>query len=155
MGAMTSLWPMAKHPETFAAGLIIAGQQRPADVAALAAQNVLIITGAEDNKATPWSEKCVPVWEKAGARITRPTERLGQALNFPVDRQEKLADQTARLARLARPISPASTSTLSSPERAILELLDGIPQREGFEQADRLVGALTNLSPRNCKTAPA
>ena len=28
MGAMTSLWLMAKHPQTFAAGLIMAGQQR-------------------------------------------------------------------------------------------------------------------------------
>ncbi|WP_241963443.1 prolyl oligopeptidase family serine peptidase [Paracoccus suum] len=46
MGAMTSLWLMAKHPETFAGGLIIAGQQRLADVETLATQNVLIITGS-------------------------------------------------------------------------------------------------------------
>jgi predicted peptidase len=93
MGAMTSLWIMAKHPKTFAAGLIIAGQQRPGDVVDLAKQNVLIITGTEDNKATPWNEKCVPVWQHAGAKVTRPEERLDPALIFPVDNQKKLTDQ--------------------------------------------------------------
>ena len=93
MGAMTSLWMMAKHPKTFAAGLIIAGQQRPSDVVDLAKQNVLIITGTEDGKATPWNEKCVPVWEHAGAKVTRPEERLDPALIFPVDDQKKLSAQ--------------------------------------------------------------
>jgi predicted peptidase len=93
MGAMSSLWIMAKHPETFAAGLIIAGQQRPGDVVDLAKQNVLIITGTEDGKATPWNEKCVPVWEHAGAKVTRPEERLDPALIFPVDDQTKLSEQ--------------------------------------------------------------
>jgi predicted peptidase len=93
MGAMTSLWMMAKHPKTFAAGLIIAGQQRPSDVVDLAKQHVLIITGTDDVKATPWNEKCVPVWEHAGAKVTRPKERLDPALIFPVDNQKKLTDQ--------------------------------------------------------------
>jgi predicted peptidase len=93
MGAMTSLWMMAKHPKTFAAGLIIAGQQRPSDVVDLAKQKVLIITGTEDTKATPWNEKCVPVWEHAGGKVTRPDERLDASLIFPVDDQEKLTDQ--------------------------------------------------------------
>jgi predicted peptidase len=93
MGAMTSLWLMAKHPTTFAAGLIIAGQQRPADVVGLAGQQVLIITGSEDDKATPWNEKCVPVWEQAGARVTRPEERLDPELIFPVGDQRRLSDQ--------------------------------------------------------------
>lgn len=93
MGAMTSLWLMAKHPDTFAAGLIIAGQQRPSDVVTLAKQNVLIITGSDDDKATPWNEKCVPVWEQAGAKVTRPKERLDPASIFPVDKQQKLTGQ--------------------------------------------------------------
>jgi predicted peptidase len=93
MGAMTSLWLMAKHPETFAAGLIIAGQQRPADVVALAKQNVLIVTGTDDNKATPWNEKCVPVWRQAGGKVTRPAERLDPALIFPIGDQRKLTEQ--------------------------------------------------------------
>jgi predicted peptidase len=93
MGAMTSLWMMAKHPKTFAAGLIIAGQQRPSDMVDLAKQNVLIITGTEDGKATPWNEKCVPIWEHAGAKVTRPDARLDPALIFPVDNQKQLTDQ--------------------------------------------------------------
>jgi len=93
MGAMTSLWLMAKHPKTFAAGLIIAGQQRPSDVVDLAKQNVLIITGSHDNKATPWNEKCVPIWEHAGAKVTRPKELLDPELIFPLDNQQKLNDQ--------------------------------------------------------------
>ncbi len=38
--------------------------------------------------------------------------------------------------------------TLSSPERAILELLDEIPQRETFHQTDMLIEGLRILSPR-------
>ena len=93
MGAMSSLWMMAKHPHTFAGGLIIAGQQRPADVVDLAKQNVLIITGELDTKATPWNEKCVPVWEHAGGKVTRPAELLDASLIFPVNDQKKLNDQ--------------------------------------------------------------
>jgi len=93
MGAMTSLWMMAKHPKTFAAGLIIDGQQRPSDVVDLAKQHVLIFTGADDGKATPWNEECVPVWERAGAKVTRPKEHLDPALIFPVDNQQKLTEQ--------------------------------------------------------------
>lgn len=93
MGAMTSLWLMAKHPDTFAAGLIIAGQQRPADVMPLTQQNLLIITGSEDEKSTSWNERCVPGWRAAGGKVTRPGERLDPALIFPVERQQKLDDQ--------------------------------------------------------------
>lgn len=93
MGAMTSLWLMAKHSETFAAGLIIAGQQRPKDVVTLAKQKLLIITGSEDNKATPWNEKCIPVWQQAGGKITRPDEQLDPALIFPVENQHRLSER--------------------------------------------------------------
>lgn len=93
MGAMTSLWLMARHPETFAAGLIIAGQQRPKDVVTLAKQKLLIITGSEDNKATPWNEKCVPVWQQAGGKVTRPDDMLDPALIFPVGDKKKLSGQ--------------------------------------------------------------
>jgi hypothetical protein len=37
---------------------------------------------------------------------------------------------------------------MSAPERAILELLDEVPQRETFHQADMLMEGLRNLSPR-------
>jgi len=38
--------------------------------------------------------------------------------------------------------------TLSSPERAILELLDELPDHESFHQVDMLMEGLTNLRPR-------
>lgn len=38
--------------------------------------------------------------------------------------------------------------TLSTPERAYLELLDELPSRESFHQADKLMEGLPNLSPR-------
>jgi hypothetical protein len=38
--------------------------------------------------------------------------------------------------------------TLSSPERAFLELLDELPRHESFHQADVLMDGLANLSPR-------
>ncbi len=41
---------------------------------------------------------------------------------------------------------------LSSPERAILELLDELPQSETFHQADVLMEGLRNLSPRRLQT---
>jgi hypothetical protein len=42
--------------------------------------------------------------------------------------------------------------TMSSPERAVLELLDEVPERETFHQADMLVEGLRNLSPRKLQT---
>jgi len=38
--------------------------------------------------------------------------------------------------------------TLSTPERAVLELLDELPNRESFDQVDALMGSLGTLSPR-------
>lgn len=38
--------------------------------------------------------------------------------------------------------------TLSTPERAILELLDELPDHESFHQVDKLTEGLSNLSPR-------
>jgi hypothetical protein len=42
--------------------------------------------------------------------------------------------------------------TLSTPERAILELLDAIPQHETFHQVNALMEGLSNLSPRRLNT---
>lgn len=41
---------------------------------------------------------------------------------------------------------------LSTPERAILELLDELPTRESFHQADKLMEGLSSLSPRKLQT---
>jgi hypothetical protein len=40
------------------------------------------------------------------------------------------------------------TLILSTPERALLELLDELPKRETFHQVDMLMQGMTNLSPR-------
>lgn len=42
--------------------------------------------------------------------------------------------------------------TLSTPERAALELLDELPGRESFHQVDMLFGGLPNLSPRRLQS---
>lgn len=93
MGAMTSLWLMSKHPQTYTAGLIIAGQQRPSDLVDLATQKVLIITGEKDHKSTLWNEKCVPVWREAGSIVVRPSELFDASLIFPLDEQDELSSQ--------------------------------------------------------------
>ena len=41
--------------------------------------------------------------------------------------------------------------TLATPERAILQLLDELPQRESFHQVDMLFSGLTSLSPERLK----
>jgi hypothetical protein len=42
--------------------------------------------------------------------------------------------------------------TMSTPERSILELLDEVPKRETFHQADVLMEGLRTLSPRRLQT---
>jgi hypothetical protein len=50
------------------------------------------------------------------------------------------------------PLSPTSWPiTCSTPERAILELLDELPERESFEQVDKIFQSLSNLNPRACQ----
>lgn len=44
------------------------------------------------------------------------------------------------------------TLVVSTPERAILELLDEVPKRETFHQADVLMEGLRNLSPRRLQS---
>lgn len=41
---------------------------------------------------------------------------------------------------------------ISSPERALLELLDELPDHESFEHVDKLVESLSTLSPRRMQT---
>ena len=40
---------------------------------------------------------------------------------------------------------------LSAPERAVLELLDELPDKESFHQADMLMEGLSTLSPAGCR----
>jgi hypothetical protein len=41
---------------------------------------------------------------------------------------------------------------VSTPERALLELLDELPQHESFHQVDMLIESLRTLSPRRLQT---
>ncbi|WP_439373095.1 type IV toxin-antitoxin system AbiEi family antitoxin domain-containing protein [Bradyrhizobium sp. DASA03120] len=41
---------------------------------------------------------------------------------------------------------------VSSPERALLEVLDELPDHESFETVDKLVESLSTLSPRRMQT---
>lgn len=41
---------------------------------------------------------------------------------------------------------------ISSPERAILELMDELPQHEAFHQVDMIMEGLVNLRPRRMQT---
>jgi hypothetical protein len=55
---------------------------------------------------------------------------------------------------IAAPGSAASLPLiLSSKERAVLELLDELPDRESFHQVDALMESLSDLSPRRLQTA--
>jgi len=80
-----------------------------------------------------------------------PTEELPRAGRY--------LHSASHRARGAQPDSSQSTFlvqpwgqwdwplTLSTPERALLELLDELPERESFEQVDKLMEGLANLSP--------
>jgi len=50
--------------------------------------------------------------------------------------------------RILQPWGPSGQLALSSPEQAVLELLDGLPNNESFDQADKLMEGLSTLSPR-------
>jgi transcriptional regulator with AbiEi antitoxin domain of type IV toxin-antitoxin system len=67
------------------------------------------------------------------------------------------ADPTApALAKAGLTLQPSGLKSrplvVSAPERAILELLDEVPVRETFHQADVLMEGLRNLSPRRLHT---
>ncbi len=64
----------------------------------------------------------------------------------PVDRDD---DKTSQDSITVQPWGHwDSPLTLSTPERAVLELIDELPTRESFHQVDKLMEGLTNLSPR-------
>ena len=42
---------------------------------------------------------------------------------------------------------PGRSMLMSTPERAVIELLDEVPRKETFHQADMLIEGLRNLSP--------
>jgi hypothetical protein len=78
-----------------------------------------------------------------------PTEGLGSLLwSFQSDRtlgDTVVQDSVTTINWGGQHDWPMAVST---PERALLELLDELPSHESFDQVDALVGGLTNLRPR-------
>ena len=70
-------------------------------------------------------------------------------------KRQELRCETPHDSWTTQPWGPSNWPlALSSPERAILELLDELPRHESFHQADVLMEGLANLSPRTAaKTA--
>src|ERR1700739_627685 len=75
---------------------------------------------------------------------------------FPQPTRDLTTDKLAVPAREAHSRSDFLTQTwgqwdwpltLSTPERAVLDLLDELPERESFHQVDKLMEGLSNLSP--------
>jgi len=70
-GAMMSIAMDIKHPDLFAATLIVAGQWDPALVAPLAKEKLWIIVSQGDEKAYPGENSITAALEKAGAKVER------------------------------------------------------------------------------------
>ncbi|WP_293682855.1 type IV toxin-antitoxin system AbiEi family antitoxin domain-containing protein, partial [uncultured Phenylobacterium sp.] len=77
-----------------------------------------------------------------------PTARGLTSLAFDPDRQAGWSTDSIHGLRQITWGSWNWPITVSTPERALLELLDELPDRESFHQADKLVEGLSGLSPR-------
>jgi hypothetical protein len=107
-----------------------------------------------------WGPERPPHWLqklKLGPRFVAHNDRRlfhGEPLPKPLSRLDAKSDVTpeADSERAHWMVQPwgqwAWPLALSTPERAILELLDELPKRESFHQADMLMQGLANLSPR-------
>lgn len=71
MGCMSSIAMMIKHPDLFAAALLVAGQWDPQAMADLSHANLWIVVSEGDLKAFPGMNASLEVLEKAGAKISR------------------------------------------------------------------------------------
>ena len=104
-----------------------------------------------DDRAPGWLGKLpiAPAFIFHNARRLFPDESLGEGVGrlrvaLADDVQDIVYGSLTwrRLGEVAWPI------VLSTPERAVLELLDELPDRETFHQVDALMDGLGNLSPR-------
>lgn len=85
-----------------------------------------------------------------------PAAKTGKGLDaVAVDVASGAITRLPKGAMGGRPVSPWSPTswpiTCSTPERAILELCDELPERESFEQVDKMFQSLINLDPRACQ----
>jgi Transcriptional regulator, AbiEi antitoxin, Type IV TA system/Transcriptional regulator, AbiEi antitoxin N-terminal domain len=78
-----------------------------------------------------------------------PIPKMPAGLDWSADNNKSAANRLARAGLTVQPWGQWGWPlVLSTPERAVLELLDELPNRESFHQADMLMQGLTNLSPR-------
>ena len=79
---------------------------------------------------------------------------LGIDTHFVTHNSERLFALTGKTTPSANEVTALSwgqwnwSIAISTPERAVLELLDELPARESFHQVDKLFEGLTSLSPR-------
>lgn len=86
-----------------------------------------------------------------GKRVFRndPITRGLTSLSWAVKTGEGATDDPSQIGTTIQPWGHWNWPlTLSTPERAILEMLDELPERESFHQADKLMEGLAGLSPR-------
>lgn len=83
-------------------------------------------------------------------RLFRPGASPSSPLSadFEVHRQAGWSAESVKAVRQVTWGSWDLPMTLSTPERAFLELLDELPDRDTFHDADKLMEGLSNLSPR-------
>lgn len=101
---------------------------------------------AKKKRVTMFAPYPAPRWLK---RLPLPlqVEWIGTARLWNVDVDlEQLATQPYEWRQNLSPLM------LSSPERALLEILSLVPQRISFEHADQLFQGLTSLSPKRLKS---
>ena len=106
-----------------------------------------------------YTQKDMPGWVSHLPVNTRPVFHNALKLfrNGEIPPYDRKAEATApALAKASLTPQPSGLKSwplvVSTPERAILELLDEVPDRETFHQADVLMEGLRNLSPRRLHT---
>jgi len=103
-------------------------------------------------KAPPSWLKKLPLkihfnYHNSGKIFREPATTMSHSLD--IDRARAAADTGPGGSLIIEPWGQWSWPlTQSSPERAILEALDELPDRESFEQMDKLMEGLTGLRPR-------
>jgi hypothetical protein len=85
-----------------------------------------------------------------------PADKTGKGLEaVVVDVASGLTTPLPKGLVAGPPVSPWTPTnwpiTCSTPERAMFELLDELPERESFEQVDKVFQSLNNLNPRTCQ----
>lgn len=114
------------------------------------------VTAGSSREAHLYSNKNLPKWVSHVPVDTRlvfhSATRLFRHGKLPAEDETPLSASTEATVT-QKPWGQLNwTLTVSTPERAILELLDEVPKRETFHQVDVLMEGLRNLSPRRLQS---